>query len=155
MKKINTNKIIIKPADKGSITIVMTPKDYWNTWFRHLSDIGFYNNLENNGWYTIAQARVNKIAKKYKFILKNNQYDFLTKRCHKISNFYMLPKLHKLKVINKIIEIKRYRLYWKDWKTIAGWLTDSWAIEGWPVVVGPVSHTSGIGKIILWNLLYP
>ena len=28
LEKINTNKIIIKPADKGSITVVMTPKDY-------------------------------------------------------------------------------------------------------------------------------
>ena len=149
MKKINTNKIIIKLADKGFITVVMTPKDYWNTCFRHLSDTGFYNNLDNNGRYTMAQARVNKIARKYKFILTNNQCDFLTKRCHKISNFYMLPKLHKSKVINKIIEIKRYRLYWNDWRTTTGWPTDSWAIEGWPFVVGPVSHTSGIGEIIL------
>ena len=27
LEKINTNKIIIKPADKGSIIVVMTPKD--------------------------------------------------------------------------------------------------------------------------------
>ena len=36
LEKINTNKIIIKPADKGSITAVMTPKDYWNMCYRHL-----------------------------------------------------------------------------------------------------------------------
>ena len=30
LEKINTNKIIIKPADKGSLTAVMAPKDYWN-----------------------------------------------------------------------------------------------------------------------------
>ena len=28
--KINTNKIIIQPGDKGSIIVVMTPKDYWH-----------------------------------------------------------------------------------------------------------------------------
>ena len=37
LEKINTNKIIIKPADKGSIIVVMTPKDYWNMCYRHLS----------------------------------------------------------------------------------------------------------------------
>ena len=35
LEKNNTNKIIIKPADKGSIILVMTPKDYWNMGYRH------------------------------------------------------------------------------------------------------------------------
>ena len=35
-EKINTNNIIIKPADKGSITVVMTPKYYWSMCCRHL-----------------------------------------------------------------------------------------------------------------------
>ena len=30
LEKVNTNKIIIKPADKGSIIVVMAPKDYSN-----------------------------------------------------------------------------------------------------------------------------
>ena len=42
LEKINTNKIIIKPAEKGSIIVVMTPKDYWNMCYRHLSDTTFY-----------------------------------------------------------------------------------------------------------------
>ena len=49
---------------------------------------------------------VNKFAE-IKSILINNEFDFLTKRCHKISNFYILPKLHKSKEINEIIETKR------------------------------------------------
>ena len=28
LEKVDTNKIIIKPADEGSMTVVMTPKDY-------------------------------------------------------------------------------------------------------------------------------
>ena len=28
LKKSNTNKIIIKPSDKGSMIAVMTPKEY-------------------------------------------------------------------------------------------------------------------------------
>ena len=94
LQKNNTNKITINPADKGSIIVVMTPKDYWNMCYRHLSDTTFYNNLDNNHSPTIVQDRVNKFAEKYKSIWTNNEYDFLTKRCHKISNFYKLPILH-------------------------------------------------------------
>ena len=107
LEKGNTNKIIIKPADNGSIIVVMAPKDYWNMCYRDLSDTTFYNNLDNNDPSTIVQDKVIKFAEKYKSILTNNEYDFLTKRCHKISNFYMLPKLRKSKEINEIIETKR------------------------------------------------
>ena len=54
-EKINTKKIIIKPSDKGSIMIVMTPDDYWNMCSRHLSDTTFYNNLDNNNPSTTVQ----------------------------------------------------------------------------------------------------
>ena len=48
LQKNNTNQITINPGDKGSIIVVMTPKDYWNMCYRHLSDTTFYNNLDNN-----------------------------------------------------------------------------------------------------------
>ena len=107
IEKINTNKIIIKSADKGSIIVVMITKDYWNMCYRHLSDTTFYNNLDNNDPSVIVQDRVNNFAEKYKLILTNNEFVFLTKRCHKISNFFMLPKSHKSKEINEIIQRKR------------------------------------------------
>ena len=47
----------------------------------------------------------------------------------------MLPKLHKLKEINKIIEIKR-KFKW------------SILIKGRPIVAGPVFHTSGIFQFL-------
>ena len=36
-------------------------------------------------------------AKKYKNLLTENEYKTLTQKTYKISNFYMLPKLHKPK----------------------------------------------------------
>ena len=54
----------------------------------HLSDTPFYNNLDNNDPSSIVQDRVPKFAEKYKSILTNNEYDFLTNRCHKISNLH-------------------------------------------------------------------
>ena len=105
--KIHTNKATIKLADKGSISAVMTEKNYWNMCYRHLSDTTSYNNLDNNDLSTFVQDKVNKFAEKYKLILANKKYKFLTTRCRKISNFYMLPKLHKSKEIKEIMEIKR------------------------------------------------
>ena len=36
LEKINSNKIVIKPGEKGSIIVVMTPKDYWNMCYRDI-----------------------------------------------------------------------------------------------------------------------
>ena len=117
-------QIKIKLPDKDSIIVVMIPMDYWNRCYRYLSDTAFYNNPDNNDPSTTVQDRINKSAEKYKSILTNNEYDFPTKGCHKISNFYALPKLHKSKETNEITEIKR------------------------PIVAGPVFHTGRISKIL-------
>ena len=51
----------------------------------------------------------------------------------------MLPKLHKSKEINEIIEIKRTKYIQID---------EDILIEGRPIVAGPVFHTSGISEIL-------
>ena len=66
-------------------------------------------------------------------LLLINEYDFLTKCYHKISNFYMLPKLHKSKDINEIIEIKCTEYIQID---------EDILIEGQPILAGPAFHTS-------------
>ena len=38
-----------------------------------------------------------EVPKKYKNLLTENEYKTLTQKTYKISNFYMLPKLHKSK----------------------------------------------------------
>ena len=106
---------------------------------RYFSDLIFCNNLDNNDRSTIVQDRVNRFAKKYKSILTNNEYEFLTILCHKISKFYMLRKLHKSKKINEIIEIKCTEYIHIDEHIL---------IEGQPIVAGPVFHTSEISEIL-------
>ena len=107
--------------------------------YRHLSGTRFYNNLDNNDSSTILQDRVNKFAEKYKSVLTNNEYDILTERCYKISNLYMLPKLHKSKEIKEILEIKRTEYIQID---------EDFFAEGQPIEACPVFHTSGISKIL-------
>ena len=84
----------------------------------------------------LCKTEVNEFAEKYKSIIRNNEYDFLTKPCHKISNFYILPKLHKSK---KIIERKHTKYIQID---------EDILIEGRPIVAGPVFHASGISEIL-------
>ena len=107
---------------------------YW-----HLSDTSFYNNLDNSNPSTIVQGRVNKCSEKCTSSLTNKEHEFLTKRCYRISNFYMLPKLYKSMEINEIIEIKRAEYIQID--------EDLWT-EGRPIAAGPVFHTSGISKML-------
>ena len=100
----------------------MTPRDYWNMCSRHLSDTDFII-------IYIIMTR----------LLLFNEYNFLIKPYHEISNFYMLPKLHKSQEINEIIEIKRTEYIQID-KDIS--------IEGQPILAGPVFHKSKIPKIL-------
>ena len=51
----------------------------------------------------------------------------------------MLPKLHKSKEINKVIQRKSTEYIQTD---------EDILIEGWPIVAGPVFHTSGISEIL-------
>ena len=68
--------------------------------------------------------------------LKEDNY--LTKRKHKISNLYMLPKLHKSKRINEMIQ--KYQCEYIN-------VEENIIVEARPIVAGFVYHTSGISEI--------
>ena len=105
LEKVNTNKIIVKSANKRSIIVVMTPRIIGRCAIG-IFQIQPFIKIQIITTRLLLFKTVNKFAE-IKSILTNNEFDFLTKRCHKTSNFYMLPKLHKSKEINEIIEIKR------------------------------------------------
>ena len=72
-------------------------------------------------------------AKKYENLLTENEFITLTQKTYKISNFSMLPKLHKSKELNNIITAKN-----SEYINVDKILT----IEGRPIVVRPCYHTS-------------
>ena len=139
IKKIENKEIIIKPADKGSIIVIMSPDYYWNICHIHISDTSYYRMLSDTDPSNIVQQRVTQFADKYKPMLTLKEYNYLTKRKHKISNLYILPKLHKSKGINEIIQ-KQQCEYIN--------IEENIIVEVRPIVAGTIYHTSGISKIL-------
>ena len=104
MTKIRPNEIIIKPADKGSIVVVMSSEYYWTMCQSHLNNEQYYRCLFENDPSLIVNEKIINYPNKYRSILTDNEYEYLINRNYKISNFYMNPKLHKSKELNEIIE---------------------------------------------------
>ena len=106
IKRTTENEIVIKPVDKGSIITVMSPESYLNMCESHLRNEEYYECIQDNDPSPILKNRIIAYAKKYKNLLTENEYKTLTQKTYKISNFYMLPKLHKSKELNDIILAK-------------------------------------------------
>ena len=134
MAEIRSNEIIIKPGDKGSIVVVMTPDYYWTISQSHLKNEQYCRSLFENDPSLIVNETIINYANKYLSILTDNDYEYLINRNCKISNFHMNPKLYKSKELNEIIENKN-----SEYINI----TESLQIEGRPIVAGPVYYRSG------------
>ena len=106
IKRTTENEIVIKPVDKGSIITVMSPESYLNMCESHLRNEEYYECIQDNDPSPILKNKIIAYAKKYKNLLTENEYKTLTQKTYKISNFYMLPKLHKSKELNDIILAK-------------------------------------------------
>ena len=144
-RKIQRNEIVIKPADKGSIIVVMSPEFYWDMCLKHLDNPVFYRKVPTDP-SNIVLGRISEFATKFKDRLTEKEFTVLTASTYKLSNFYMLPKLHKSKEINNHIVNTRTRYI-----HIPDGVGD---LEGRPINSGPVYHTRGI-SIIVHTILLP
>ena len=88
--------ILIKPADKGSGTVVMNRQDYLDECYRQLNDQQFYKRVSID-----PTEDVNKRVCFYlKRLLADSVVDeethrYLTPQVPKAGRFYTLPKIHK------------------------------------------------------------
>ena len=89
----------------------------------------------------IVQQRVTQFVEKYQSMLTLKEYNYFTKRKHKMPNLYMLPKLHKKKWINETIH-KQQCEYIN--------IEENIIVEARPIVAGPVYHTSDM-EPLSWN----
>ena len=139
IKRTTENEIVMKPADKGSIITVMSPEFYLNMCESHLRNEEYYECIQDNDPSPLLKNKIIAYAKKYQNLPTENEYKTLTQKTYKISNFYMLPKLHKSKELNDIILAKN-----SEYINVDKILT----IEGRPIVAGPCYHTSVVSQIL-------
>jgi len=93
----NNKRIIIKPADKGSVVVVMDRDQYLWEGYRQLSDTNYYSKL-NKPIYLDTIKSVDKILQTLydKKFINAKQIKFLSGTdVPRARLFYMLPKIHK------------------------------------------------------------
>lgn len=93
----NNTDIVIKPADKGSATVIMDRDDYIHEATRQLNDTQYYTQLQEPIYNDTAKQItdiINDMADKKRIKRKVAEYllppDEPRQRC-----FYLLPKIHK------------------------------------------------------------
>ena len=104
----------------------------------HLQNEEYYECIQDNDLSPLIKNRIIAYTKKYKNLLTENKYKTLTEKTYKISNFYMLPKLHKSKELNDIIMATN-----SEYINVDKILT----ITG-RSIVGPSCHTGVVSQIL-------
>ena len=137
INKTQNNEIIIKPADKGDVTVIMSPDFYEHMCMVELSKQDFYQLVDVDPTQQVMDA-INAFASRYERILTSHESAHLTDCKYSMAHFYMLPKLHKSQFINNCLGHELY-------VHLVNFQQD---IEGRPIVGGPRYHTSGISKIL-------
>ena len=98
LKNLRRNSdIIIKPADKGSATVIMDRQNYINEGYRQLDDARYYEKIDAPIFHDTGK-KINEILfdLQNRHIISPKQYDYLkAPENARPRHFYMLPKIHK------------------------------------------------------------
>ena len=137
--KVTNMEIVIKSADKGDITVIMSSEYYSKMCMNELSKDDVYKCLGKANPSDLVYRKVKEFADQYRSILTKKEYQFLTKKQYRMANFYSLPKLHKWAQVNQQLRNSGEYIHIPDFSDV---------VEGRPIVGGPASHTSGISEMI-------
>ena len=143
--KVNDVSLVIKSADKGDVTVIMSPEYYYKICMNELSKDKFYQNLGRRDPSASVITDVMNFANEYRQVLTAKEYQYLTKKDYRMANFYSLPKLHKSATINSQLNGTSEYIHLPDFEEV---------VEGRPIVGGPTFYTSGISEMID-NILQP
>ena len=99
----NNSALIIKEADKEGCVVLMNKPHYKRTIFQHLIDANTYQNADKKCDNRVMK-RIGELANKFEWLLTKVEKLYLTNTSFSTSNFYGLPKVHKLKQVNEAIQ---------------------------------------------------
>ena len=97
IRSLNKNKdIFIKPADKGSATVILDKQSYINEGQRHLHNTQFYQETDSD----LTDEVIHRINLQVHNMLQKGQIsqstcNYLTTDIDRTQQFYLLPKIHK------------------------------------------------------------
>ena len=134
-RKVEKTEVVIKSADKGDITVVMSPQYYRKMCEYELQKNNFYKSIGSRNPESRVLQIVKDFAVKYKSLLTAKEFEYITKRTYRMANFYCLPKLHKSEDINSILSQSV-----EEYVQIPNYQGN--------IVGGPIYHTSGLSEII-------
>ena len=88
--------IVVKPADKGSATVIMSTEDYLTRVMNHLNNSQFYEKLSEDPTERFSKEVTNYLSGMFeRNVLDRNTFQFLLPKDPRTSRFYILPKIHK------------------------------------------------------------
>ena len=92
----DNNKIVIKPADKGSAVVILNREDYLAEGYRQLSDIQFYQKVDID----LTEQHRKEVQEFISELYTAGEIDisvsrYLTDKECRTSRLYLLPKIHK------------------------------------------------------------
>ena len=145
IERVNSGEIVIKPADKRSIVVIMDSNYYYDMCIRHLHDTNYYKQVDKDP-SVIIHTKVIEFANNYQKMLTKQEYNYLVSSKYELSNIYMLPKLHKSRRIDEIITFRQEEyIHITDEEII---------LEGRPICSGPSYYTRGI-SLMIHQILFP
>ena len=96
----------VKESDKGGATVVITKSYYKQMVHDHLHDTDTYEVLSEDLYHdNIVRKKLQEFAEKYE-ILSATEVKYISGFSYNTANFYCLPKIHKSKQLQDLIESK-------------------------------------------------
>ena len=144
---LHNNEIVIKQADKCGTVVIMTKKYYHEMVMEHLLDHSTYTEPNEEDPDKKVMEIIKEYADEYTLpdVLTEKENEYISEFSPTSSKFYCLPKIHKSKEIEKIME-ERPADHLK--------MPEPPNISGRPIVGGPNCPTNKLSNLILKPLVF-
>ena len=96
-----SERLIIKSADKGDVTVIMSVHFYEQMCMAELSKEDYYEMLGDRNPSKMLLRTVKEFCEKYELLLTKNEFNFLVKRKYRMAYFYYVTKTPQVGVFEQ------------------------------------------------------